>query len=212
MSEIQNYFAVLNKIDCSKHVEKKNGLSYLSWPWAWGTLKELFPDSTYAVIKNAEGWNYHTDGRTAWVECSVTVEGITHTEHLPIMDNRNRSILLENIDSFAVNKSIQRCLTKAVARHGLGLYIYAGEDLPEEVKEEKAKAKQKKADTVIVNGKELPRRYYDACIFEVDGEKLLTIYTKDRERFNTLGQLGDSELQANCAIIADYKLREEKNK
>lgn len=127
---MDNYFTELNSINVNEHVEKKNGLSYLSWAWAWGELKKIHPDATYTIHENADGWNYHTDGRTAWVKTGVTVNGIEHIEELPVMDFRNKSIPLEQITSFDVNKAIQRSLTKAVARHGLGLYIYAGEDLP----------------------------------------------------------------------------------
>lgn len=127
---MDNYFTELNSINVNEHVEKKNGLSYLSWAWAWGALKKIHPDATYTIHENADGWNYHTDGRTAWVKTGVTVNGIEHIEELPVMDFRNKSIPLEQITSFDVNKAIQRSLTKAVARHGLGLYIYAGEDLP----------------------------------------------------------------------------------
>lgn len=74
---------------------------------------------------------YHTDGKTCWVKTGVTVNGIEHIEYLPVMDNRNRSIPASDVTSFDANKAIQRSLTKACARHGLGLYIYAGEDLPE---------------------------------------------------------------------------------
>lgn len=124
-------FETLNKINVNGHTEKKNGLTYLSWAWAWGELLKQYPDATYTVYENRDGWNYHTDGRTAWVKTGVTVEGKEYIEFLPVMDVRNRSIPLEQITSFDVNKAIQRSLTKAVARHGLGLYIYAGEDLPE---------------------------------------------------------------------------------
>ena len=127
----KNYFVDLYSINVNDKVEKKNGLSYVSWPYAWAEVKKLHPSATYAIYENAEGWNYHTDGRTAWVKTGVTIDGIEHIEYLPVMDNRNRSIPLESITSFDVNKAIQRSLTKAVARHGLGLYIYAGEDLPE---------------------------------------------------------------------------------
>lgn len=125
-------FEKLNAVNVNDKTEKKNGLTYLSWAFAWGELKKLCPDATYTVYENADGWNYHTDGRTAWVKTGVTADGIEHIEYLPIMDFRNKSIPLDNITSFDVNKAIQRSLTKAVARHGLGLYIYAGEDLPEE--------------------------------------------------------------------------------
>lgn len=127
-----NYFAELNSINVSGKTEKKNGLTYLSWAWAWGEVKKLHPDANYTIYENADGWNYHTDGRTCWVKTGVTVNGIEHIEYLPVMDNRNNSIPLDKVDSFAVNKAIQRSLTKAVARHGLGLYIYAGEDIPED--------------------------------------------------------------------------------
>ncbi len=132
---MDNYFSKLNAINVSDKTEKKNGLTYLSWAWAWGEVKKLFPDATYTVYENKDGWNYHTDGKTAWVKTGVTVNGIEHIEYLPVMDTRNKSIPLGNITSFDVNKTIQRSLTKAVARHGLGLYVYAGEDLPEGEKE-----------------------------------------------------------------------------
>lgn len=129
---MENYFKLLNDINVNEKTEKKNGLTYLSWAWAWGELKKMFPDSTYTVYENNEGWNYFTDGKTCWVKTGVTVNGIEHIEYLPVMDFKNKSISAENVTSFDVNKAIQRSLTKAVARHGLGLYIYAGEDLPEE--------------------------------------------------------------------------------
>ena len=126
-----NYFAILNAINVNDKVEKKNGLSYLSWAWAWAEVKKRHPDATYVIYENETGWNYHTDGRTCWVKTGVTVNNIEHIEYLPVMDYKNRSIPLESVTSFDVNKSIQRSLTKALARHGVGLYIYASEDLPE---------------------------------------------------------------------------------
>lgn len=124
-------FETLNAINVNDKTETKNGLTYLSWAWAWGELLKRYPDSTYTIYENSEGWFYHTDGKTAWVKTGVTVEGKEYIEFLPVMDYKNRSIPLESITSFDVNKAIQRSLTKAVARHGLGLYIYAGEDLPD---------------------------------------------------------------------------------
>ena len=128
---MSSVFETLNKINVNGHTEKKNGLTYLSWAWAWAEVKKAFPDATYTIYENAQGWNYHTDGRTAWVKTGVTIEGLEHIEYLPVMDFKNRSIPADQLTSFDVNKAIQRSLTKAVARHGLGLYIYAGEDLPE---------------------------------------------------------------------------------
>lgn len=145
-------FQTLSAIDVSGKTEKKSNLTYLSWAWAWGELKNKYPDASYKIYENEiddllihgeqafpikRNVNYFTDGRTAWVKVGVTVDGQEHIEMLPVMDHRNKSIALNALDSFAVNKTIQRALTKAIARHGLGLYIYAGEDLPEAVKEEK---------------------------------------------------------------------------
>ena len=127
----ENYFAVLNAINVNDKTEKKNGLTYLSWAWAWGEIKKRYPDANYTIYENADGLNYHTDGMTCWVKTGVTVAGIEHIEYLPVMDHRNKSIPVNAVTSFDVNKAIQRSLTKACARHGLGLYIYAGEDLPE---------------------------------------------------------------------------------
>lgn len=142
---MENYFIELNNINVNEHTESKNGLTYLSWAWAWGEIKKAHPDANYTIYENKDGWNYFTDGRTGWVKTGVTVNGIEHIEYLPIMDYRNRSIPVDNITSFDVNKSIQRSLTKACARHGLGLYIYAGEDLPEDGSKEPEKTPAEKA-------------------------------------------------------------------
>lgn len=137
---MENYFAELNSINVSDHIEKKGKLNYLSWAWAWQQLKMKHPTANYTVYENKDGINYFTDGRTCWVKTGVTVDGLEHIEYLPIMDYNNKSIPLDKVTSFDVNKTIQRSLTKAVARHGLGLYIYAGEDLPEEEQKNKPKA------------------------------------------------------------------------
>jgi len=142
---MENYFIELNNINVNDHTEQKNGLTYLSWAWAWGEVKKVHPDANYIIYENAQGWNYFTDGKTGWVKTGVTINGIEHIEYLPIMDYRNRSIPVDSITSFDVNKSIQRSLTKACARHGLGLYIYAGEDLPEDANKVPDKTPAEKA-------------------------------------------------------------------
>lgn len=157
-----NYFKTLNEINVNDHTEKKNNLTYLSWAWAWAEVKKIHPDATYTVYENADGWNYFTDGKTCWVKTGVTINGIEHIEYLPVMDFRNKSIPLNDVTSFDVNKTIQRSLTKACARHGLGLYIYAGEDLPEgdteavaEVKKDLANAKRAHTNELKKGAKEL---------------------------------------------------------
>ena len=129
-----NYFVSLNNINVNDKTEKKNGLTYLSWAWAWGEVKKICPDAQYTIYERDTEFgpvNYFTDGRTCWVKTGVTLNGLEHIEELPVMDYKNRSIGADAVTSMDVNKAIQRSLTKACARHGLGLYIYAGEDLPE---------------------------------------------------------------------------------
>ena len=131
---MDSVFGTLAAVNCNEHIEKKNNgkveLSYLSWAWAWHYIKSRYPNAYYTIYERQDGVPYWTDGRTAWVKTGVTIEGMEHIEYLPIMDYRNVSIPLEKITSMDMNKAIQRSLTKAAARHGLGLYIYAGEDIP----------------------------------------------------------------------------------
>ena len=127
----KSVFETLNAVNCNEHTERKGQLTYLSWAWAWAEVKKRYPLSYYKIYEDEGGRPYFTDGRTCWVKTGVTIEGLEHIEYLPIMDARNNSIPAEKVTSFDMNKSIQRSLTKACARHGLGLYIYAGEDLPE---------------------------------------------------------------------------------
>ena len=131
----KSVFAELNAVNCNEHTERKGQLTYLSWAWAWAEVKKRYPGAFYTIYEDAEGRPYFTDGRTCWVKTGVTIEGLEHIEYLPVMDSRNQSIPYAEVTSFDMNKSIQRSLTKACARHGLGLYIYAGEDLPEAAEE-----------------------------------------------------------------------------
>lgn len=152
MAEKNSVFETLNAINVNEHTEPKGNLTYLSWVWAWQMVKLNYPDAIYTIYENPDGWNYFTDGRTAWVKTGVTIEGIEHIEYLPVMNYKNKSIPLEQITSFDVNTAIQRSITKACARHGLGLYIYAGEDLPnieqEKQKEEERKIAEKQNQTL----------------------------------------------------------------
>jgi len=154
MAQSKTVFDTLNAINVNDRTETKNKLTYLSWAWAWQTVKENYPTATYTIYENEGGMFYHSDGKSAWVKTGVTIEGIEHIEYLPVMDFRNASIQIDKINSTDVNKSIQRSLTKAIARHGLGLYVYAGEDLPQNevvaLAEEKAKAeKERKAAALL---------------------------------------------------------------
>lgn len=123
MSEEQSPYNKLRAINVSDKIEKKGNLSYLSWAWAVDTLLQNDPNATWVY---GEPVNF---GDTLMVFCSVEAFGKVMTAQLPVMDHRNKAIA--NPDAFQVNVAMQRCLAKAIALHGIGLYIYNGEDLPE---------------------------------------------------------------------------------
>jgi hypothetical protein len=124
----------LLKINVNDHTERKGNLTYLSWAWAWAEVLKIDPAARYTVHEyDGLPLVYLKDG-TAMVKVSVEIKGDIKTCLLPVLDHKNKPI--ENPNSFAVNTSIMRCLAKCIALHGLGLYIYAGEDLPEAEREE----------------------------------------------------------------------------
>ena len=201
---MDNYFNDLYAVNVNGHTEKKNNLTYLSWAWAWGEIKKKHPDATYTVYENADGWNYHTDGRTCWVKTGVTVNGIEHIEYLPVMDYKNKSISIENVTSFDVNKAIQRSLTKACARHGLGLYIYAGEDLPEEEAAEKQDASRNAKNIAannIISGLAKARG-------KSDGEILNALMRQiSKPEGTTIESLEYDDLMDAIKILNDWRLK-----
>lgn len=139
-------FTQLRTLNVNDRVESKEGLSYLSWAWAWDEIKQHCPDVTYEVIKTPEGLPYFESNAGAMVYTKVTIEGVTHEMWLPVMDSKNKAMKRESYSyktkqgekwveaftMFDVNKTIMRCLVKNLAMFGLALYIYAGEDLPSE--------------------------------------------------------------------------------
>lgn len=125
----KNYFTELNRVDCSKDVEKKNGFSYLSWPFAIAELLKRHPEAAWKVYESADGWPYFKTDSGCYVKLGVTVNAIERIQWHPVLDHRNKTVVTP--DAFQVNTSIQRGLVKAIALHGLGLFLYAGEDLPE---------------------------------------------------------------------------------
>ena len=124
----------LLKINVNGHVEKKGNLSYLSWAWAWAEVLKIDPGARWTAHEWDNSPVMYLRNGTAMVKVSVEIKGDIKTCLLPVMDNRNRAIV--DPDAFAVNTAVMRCLCKAIAMHGLGLYIYAGEDLPEAEKVE----------------------------------------------------------------------------
>lgn len=124
----ENYFTELSQIDVGDHIEKKGKFSYLSWPFAVSTLRKKYPKATWEVIR-FNGLPFLTTEFGVFVEVAVTVEEVTLSQLHPVLDNSNKPILKPT--AFQINTSLQRALVKAMALHGLGLYIYAGEDLPD---------------------------------------------------------------------------------
>lgn len=149
----KNLFEVLNNVDVNEHKEDRNGFTYLSWAWAWQEVMKRYPDATYEIVKAENGLPYVASELGVMVFTRVTIKDMTREMWLPVMDSANRALKLtpytiktkygeQTINAatmFDVNKAIMRCLVKNLAMFGLGLYIYAGEDLPEMVKEEKTK-------------------------------------------------------------------------
>ena len=148
MPKEKSIFETLFNINLNEHIEKKNGLSYISWPYAWAEVKKYYPDASYEIkLFGENNLPYVFDENTGYmVFTSVTIKNITHEMWLPVMDNANKTmksvkyvyetkyrknIPVETATMFDINKAIMRCLVKNLAMFGLGLYIYAGEDLPE---------------------------------------------------------------------------------
>tara|TARA_R110002050_G_scaffold204183_1_gene339387 strand:- start:410 stop:979 length:570 start_codon:yes stop_codon:yes gene_type:complete len=148
---IKEVIKTLRKLDVSSKTEKKQKLTYLSWTWAWDEVLINCPDATYQVIKQDNGLPYVYDPLTGYmVNTTVYIEGLLHEMWLPVMDGANKAMkaepytyqtryngekTCEAASMFDINKTIMRCLVKNLAMFGLGLYIYAGEDLPEAINE-----------------------------------------------------------------------------
>ena len=128
-------FAILDSIDVSEYTEKKGNFTYLSWAWAVRELLKVDPQATWEICEyqqaDGETAPYMMTAAGAFVKVKLWVGGICREQVHPVLDNRNQAI--EQPNAFHVNTSIMRCLTKAIALHGLGLYIYAGEDLPGDI-------------------------------------------------------------------------------
>lgn len=211
-SKEKSVFDTLYPVDVSEHKEEKNGLSYLSWVWAWTEVKKRFPDANYRIIK-FDGIPYAYDDKTGYmVYTEVTINGITHEMWLPVMDSNNcamkkdayevqtkyKKITVKPATMFDINKSIMRCLTKNLSMFGLGLYIYAGEDLPEDASQEAQNtpksSKGKKNDNQPIET--LPSDFCTICRLPVtdyeykDNAGRVTIYRKpdilkkSTEKFN----------------------------
>ncbi len=148
MSKEESIFKQLNKISVEGKTDQKGKFTYLSWVYAWSELKKIAPDASVKVYHNeVTNLPYFGAGDAGViVKVGVTVNGLEHINYLPAMDFKNKAIPESKVNMMDVNKAIQRATVKAIALHGLGLYIYAGEDLPEDEKKPKAESPVKKKD------------------------------------------------------------------
>jgi hypothetical protein len=154
---MDNSFARLNQINVSDHLEKKGDFSYLSWPFAVTQLRLTDP-SAYWEVRRFEGMPYLRTETGYFVEVAVTVAGTTLSQIHPVLDGKNHPIAEPT--AFDINTSLQRCLVKAIALHGLGLYVYAGEDLPAGSVAEPSKATPKPVSSTIKRTITLPQQRY----------------------------------------------------
>lgn len=182
-------------INVNEHTEKKGGLTYISWAWAWAEVLKADPAATWVVHQYGPPGSEQPCmwiGDTALVHTSVTINGIRRECMLPVMDNRNNAV--KSPDARKVSDAIMRCMTKAIAMHGLGLYIYAGEDLPQVESENDTKIDDRTAELNELalymidahqNGKDLDviRLWYDKATWSKDNP------TESEERKYVWGQL-----------------------
>lgn len=158
-------------INVNEKTEQKGSLTYLSWAWAWAEFKKIYPDAEYKVDQFGGAFCSGNEKLGYMVRTEVTADGLTYEMWLPVMDSRNQTILQPKMTE--VNKTIMRCLTKNLAMFGLGLYIYAGEDLPEGVEDDAANIPQKKQESA-------QRSEYQAKKQVIDIEKFVMPFGKHR--------------------------------
>jgi len=150
--KMESVYNNLKAIDVRPKAEKKGRADYLSWAHAWDMLKSNYPQAQRIIYEQPEtGLNYFTDGKTAYVKVGIVVNDLEHIDMLPVMDNRNKSITIDKVCSFEVNKTIQRSTAKAIAMHGLGLSLWTGEDIPSQPSEAKDAPSKSSSETTRIS-------------------------------------------------------------
>lgn len=167
-------FQTLSEIDISPKIKQKNKMDYLPWSSAWDFVKNKYPTATYNIVKTENGCIYHNDGRTCWVETSMTIDGETQTEILPVLDYRNQAIGYDKVTTSDVNKSIKRCLVKNLALFGLGLSLWNGEELSDNAKKKKDEDEKPLRETQTKLLELLKSKVSDGC----DKNKLFDLVEK----------------------------------
>ena len=130
-NQIKSVYSTLSQTSVREKIDRKGNLDYLSWANAWHMLKTAYPNAQRKVYEHEHtGFNYFTDGRTAYVKVGIIVNDLEHIDYLPVMDFRNNALPIDKVTATDVNKTIQRSTAKAIAMHGLGLSLWTGEDVP----------------------------------------------------------------------------------
>ena len=130
-NQVKSVYSTLSQTSVREKIERKGNLDYLSWANAWHMLKTAYPNAQRKVYEHEHtGFNYFTDGRTAYVKVGIIVNDLEHIDYLPVMDFRNNALPIDKVTATDVNKTIQRSTAKAIAMHGLGLSLWTGEDVP----------------------------------------------------------------------------------
>ena len=185
-------FNELRAINVNEHTEKKDGLTYLSWAWAWDTFKQACPDATYEILKSPAGLPYFESSAGAMVYTKVTANCETHEMWLPVMDGKNKAMKSEpytysvrdwktkqqvekTVDAYSmfdINKTLMRCLVKNLAMFGLGLYIYAGEDVPKDTQDNDPVETETMTDAIMASPNlEKLREIYIASVKQAKGNQ-----------------------------------------
>jgi Protein of unknown function (DUF1071) len=185
-------YAEIRKVNVNEHIEQKNGLNYLSWAWAVDQLLQL---------DSAATWSYGEPvrfGETLMVFCTVKAFGKEMTAQLPVMDYRNKAIA--NPDAMSVNTAMQRCLAKAIALHGLGLYIYTGEDIPQEDVVKKPEAIEPPKQSIIPTAGALENMDEEEKLFIADCAKNITAHFEANDNFNMLQDYNSLDNEEKVAV------------
>lgn len=193
---MSNIYETLSEIDVGKFIEKKGAFSYLSWADAVNVLLKHYPEAVWRVISDNNGYPYVSTPAGCFVTVELTIEGIPRTQVHPVLDHRNKSV--KEPDAFQINTSIQRALAKAISLHGLGLYIYRGEDLPEAP----PAYRFKKGEKDEVMGKVLQ------ALTDGDGSAIASVlhdYDSPESKMAVWGLFKSNERSAIKAMLSDDK-------
>ena len=204
MTKTKSIYENLSTISVKDKIERKGQLDYLSWANAWHMLKQNYPNAQRIVYEDqATGFNYFTDGRSAWVKVGIIIDSMEHIDYLPIMDFRNNAIPIDKVTSTEVNKTIQRSTTKAIAMHGLGLSLWTGEDVPELTTATKKPAPTTKSKTTKTAAKSDASANKMSIVVDDDNWPRVLSYINDNKSLG-LKKICDS-LERKYSIPAETK-------